>query len=223
MSHATHLRTAFLSLEELTPFPGNAKRGDVDAILASLRRNGQYRSLVVREEAGGRLVVLAGNHTMQAIAKHGPGDCGTSGCGVCNNEPSWEPGARCEILTCDDQTATAINVADNRTADKGAYDYDALSELLASLDDLDGTGYTDQDLEDITNLLAAPPDEVQELTEKHGEPNEDVFRPQIKVTVDAGLFDRWRRALDAHPGKDDEAKLYGLMDEVEHHRGAVAS
>lgn len=212
-----------LAVEELTPFPGNAKRGDVDAILESLRRNGQYKALTVRDEGDGRLVVLAGNHTLQAIGNHGSGDCGKQGCGLCSNEPAWQPAARVDVVECDDQTAVAVNLADNRTADKGSYDYDALSDLLGSLDTLDGTGYTDQDLEDITNLLAAPPDEAQQLAERHGEPNEDVFRPQIKITVNAGLFDRWRRALDAHPGNDDEAKLNSLMDEVEAARGAVAS
>jgi hypothetical protein len=212
-----------LPVEELTPFPGNAKRGDVPTILASLRRNGQYRAIVVRDEGNGRLVVLAGNHTVQAIAEHGPGSCGHKGCGLCGGVPSWQPVARADVLECDDQTATAVNIADNRTSDKGTYDYDALSELLGSLDTLEGTGYSSQDLEDITNLLAAPPDEPEELVEKHGAPNEDVFRPQIKITVDAGVFDRWRRALDHHEGTDDEAKLRGLLNEVELYRQGAAA
>ncbi|MFF5422432.1 hypothetical protein ACFY49_40190, partial [Streptomyces misionensis] len=62
---ATYLRTANVPLDELTPFPGNAKRGSVDTILESLRRNGQYRGLVVREIPDGPLIVLAGNHTAQ--------------------------------------------------------------------------------------------------------------------------------------------------------------
>ncbi|UQA95637.1 hypothetical protein [Streptomyces halobius] len=228
---ATYVRTAHLPLDELTPFPGNAKRGNVDTILQSLRRNGQYRSLVVRQITDGPLIVLAGNHTMQALDAHGSGDCGqtvkTSGgtkpCGICQNDPAWEPGARCELVTCDEDTARRINIVDNRAADLGTYDFEALSELLGSLEDLDGTGYTPQDVEDITALLAAPPDEVQQLAEHHGEPNEDVFRPQIKLTVDSETFDRWRLALDAHLGKDDEAKLHHLLDEVEKHRAEAAA
>lgn len=223
MTQATYLRTATLPLTELTPYPGNAKRGKVDVILDSLRRNGQYRGLVVRESPDGRLVVLAGNHTMQALGAHGPGDCGkpatagrTAGpCGVCQHDPAWVPAARCEIVQCDEDTARRINIVDNRSSDLGTYDYEALAELLTGMDDLDGTGYTPQDVEDITALLAAPPDEVEKLSEDHGEPNEDIFRPQIKMSVDADTFDRWRVALDAHPGQDDEAKLLGLLREVE--------
>lgn len=135
----TYLRTADVPLDELTPFPGNAKRGDVDQIRASIRRNGQYRSLVVREIPNGPLVVLAGNHTMQALAAE---DHGT---------------ARCEVVLCDDATARRINLADNRTAELGGYDNDALTELLSYLDDdYEGTGYTTADVERIVNAL--PPD-----------------------------------------------------------------
>lgn len=164
---AMYQRTAVISLDELTPFPGNAKRGDVDAILQSLRRNGQYRALVVREVEHGPLIVLAGNHTMQALALHGQGACGQTvrvrtsdgdvddrPCGVCGNQP-WEPAARCEIITCDDAAARRINLADNKIPELGTYDNDALAELLSHLDgDYTGAGYTEADVE----ALIAPPD-----------------------------------------------------------------
>lgn len=161
MTQATYVRTAVLSLDELTPFPGNAKRGDVDAILSSLRRNGQYRSLIVREIENGPLIILAGNHTAQALAKHGPGPCDYRArvagkerpCGVCQNE-EWDPSARCEVVTCDDDTARRINLADNRTADLGSYDNDALAELLSYADeDYEGTGYN---AGDVNRLLFVP-------------------------------------------------------------------
>ncbi|MFJ2093110.1 hypothetical protein ACIOEW_28135 [Streptomyces sp. NPDC087901] len=90
-TQATYLRTETIPLAQLQPFPGNAKRGDVGTILTSLCHNGQYRSLVVREVEPDRYVTLTGNHTTQAIAAHGPGDCGmtvkTGGeerpCGIC--------------------------------------------------------------------------------------------------------------------------------------------
>ncbi|MBA9005976.1 hypothetical protein [Thermomonospora cellulosilytica] len=170
VASATYLRTATVPLGELTPYPGNAKRGDAATSLESLCSNGQYRSLVVREvepdqpdqpDQPGRLVVLAGNHTLQAIAAHGPGPCGmtyTVGeeerpCGLCGGKP-WEPAARCEIVTCNDATARRINLVDNRSADLGTYDDTALLELIAGLDgDLIGTGYTDTDLGDLLEVL----------------------------------------------------------------------
>lgn len=136
---ATYVRTANIPLDELTPFPGNAKRGDVDTIRASLRRNGQYRSLVVREIPNGPLIVLAGNHTLQALTAEG------------------HDTARCEIVVCDDDTARRINLADNRTAELGEYDNDALAELLSYLDgDYDGTGYTDDDVQALITPLEDP-------------------------------------------------------------------
>ncbi|MEU8040911.1 site-specific DNA-methyltransferase [Streptosporangium sp. NPDC049078] len=158
----TYHRTADIPLDALTPFPGNAKRGDVNAILASLRRNTQYRSLVVREIENGPLIVLAGNHTMQAFTAHGPGDCGQTAkigdveqpCGVCRNQAAWELTARCEIVRCDDDTARRINLADNRTPELGAYDNAALADLLDALGgDLDGTGYTRVDLDELEESL----------------------------------------------------------------------
>lgn len=136
---ATYVRTADIPLDELTPFPGNAKRGDVEQIRASLRKNGQYRSLVVREIPNGPLIVLAGNHTMQALQAEG------------------RETARCEVVLCDDDTARRINLADNRTAELGGYDNDALAELLSYLeDDYDGTGYSEADVQRIVHAL--PPD-----------------------------------------------------------------
>jgi len=147
---ATYVRTADIPLDELTPFPGNAKRGNVDQIRASLRRNGQYRSLVVREIPNGPLVVLAGNHTMQALQAEG------------------QPTARCEVVVCDDATARRINLADNRTAELGEYDNDALADLLSYLDgDYEGTGYTADDVDALLDYPEEPeartdPDDVPE-------------------------------------------------------------
>ncbi|MFE4329651.1 hypothetical protein ACFRQM_09365 [Streptomyces sp. NPDC056831] len=176
MSQATYERTASIPLDQLTPFPGNAKRGDVGTILASLCRNGQYRSLVVREVEPDRYVTLTGNHTTQALAAHGPGDCGMTvkvgdeerPCGLCGNEP-WDPVARCEVVTCDEDTARRINLVDNRAAELGTWDEQALAELIGALDDdLGGTGYSDEDL---SGLLAAIEGAADE--EEPPEPDEE--------------------------------------------------
>ncbi|MCX4885876.1 DNA modification methylase [Streptomyces sp. NBC_00847] len=135
----TYVRTADIPLDELTPFPGNAKRGDVDTIRTSLRRNGQYRSLVVREIPDGPLIVLAGNHTLQALTAEG------------------HQTARCEVVLCDDATARRINLVDNKAAELGGYDNDALAELLSYMDgDLDGTGYTQDDIEALLHYPEDP-------------------------------------------------------------------
>lgn len=200
---------AFLAVDELTPFPGNAKRGDVDVILASLRRNGQYKALTVRDEGDGRLVVLTGNHTSQAIAKHGPGDCSTQGCGLCGNEPSWQPAARVDIVDCDDQTATAINIADNRLSDVGGYDYEALSDLLGSLETLDGTGYTESDVQ----LLIAPPPSLDELADSHGDPEADDFWPVLKFRIAPETRDAFYHLTLNCPNPNDDAERFRYLIE----------
>lgn len=129
----TYLGTREISFDQLERFEGNARRGDVDAIRGSLRRHGQYRSLVVRAVGDDRFVILAGNHTHDALKAEG------------------YTTARCEVIECDDDQARRINLADNRLAELGTYDQEALAELLTFLDgDLDGTGYS---AEDVSALL----------------------------------------------------------------------
>lgn len=124
----TWVKTDYVPLGDLTPFPGNARRGDVEKIRESIARLGQYRSLVVRDTGKG-LVILAGNHTHQALAADGA------------------EVVRCEIIRCDDDEAKRINLVDNRAAELGGYDDDTLAELLSSLEgDFEGTGFTEDDL-----------------------------------------------------------------------------
>ncbi|MCF1597719.1 DNA methyltransferase [Streptomyces muensis] len=125
----TYLGTREIPFDQLERFPGNPRRGDIDAIRGSLRRHGQYRSLVVRALGEDQYVILAGNHTHDALKAEG------------------YAAARCEVIECDDDQARRINLADNRLAELGTYDNDALADLLSYLDgDLDGTGYTADDV-----------------------------------------------------------------------------
>lgn len=135
MGAVTIVETAYLPLSDLVPFPGNARRGNVAKIRESVKKNGQYRSVLVRQ-VDGAYVVVAGNHTAQAMREEG------------FNE------ARCEIIECSDETAVAVNLADNRLSDLGAYDDEALSELLMSLDgDYSATGYEEGDLEELMESI----------------------------------------------------------------------
>lgn len=141
---ATYLRTADIPLSDLSPYPGNAKVGDIDAIRASVRRSGQYRSLVVRQ-TDDALTILAGWHTSRALVAEG------------------HTSARCEVIECDNDTARAINLADNRTGELGGFDDDALAALLAAAqdaNDLPGTGYDDHDLDELLRVTGQLADET---------------------------------------------------------------
>lgn len=144
MTTAQYLRTEDVALDALTPFPGNAWHGDPEKIAESIEKNGQYRSLVVRSTPEG-LVVLAGNHTRQALISLG------------------RPTARCEVIECDAETAVRVNLADNKIPTYGSYDDSALLELLKVVsDDMTGTGYDPDELDD---LLAALTPEATVLPE----------------------------------------------------------
>jgi hypothetical protein len=207
MSQATYVRTEEVPLENLSLYPGNARRGDVRLILDSLRTSGQYRSLIARQTAND-LVVLAGNHTLQALQLHGRGPCTASiptfarpdaDCALCHGT-RWEPVARVEIVECDEDTARRINVVDNRGAEKGDWDLDSLVELLSYLPDLDGTGYTDADVE----RLLAPPPTMEELADTYA-PREDYGdQTPARAVVPAGT------AGDADPAGDDGGQGSGL-------------
>ncbi len=129
---ATYIGTREIPLDQLTRFPGNARRGDVEAIRASLRRDGQYRSLTVRDTGDGQLVILNGNNTAAALAAEG------------------RTAARCEVVTCDDVTARRINLNDNRLNDLATYDAGDLAELLDALQgDYAGTGWDNTGADEI--------------------------------------------------------------------------
>jgi ParB-like chromosome segregation protein Spo0J len=188
---ARYVTTRDVPLDELTPFPGNAKRGDVDTIRASLRRNGQYRSLVVREIPDGPLIVLAGNHTMQALVAEG------------------HTAARCEIVVCDDATARRINLADNRSAERGSMDPDALAELLSYLDDYDGTGYTEADIE----ALIAPPPTLDELADA-ATPGDDAW-PVLRIRIPPHVREDFH-ALTRDAAADDASSRFQYLLRLAH-------
>lgn len=152
---ARWLETRDVELGALTRFPGNARRGNVGEIRKSIRRHGQYRSLVVRSHDG-KFVILAGNHTADALEAEG------------------RESARCELIECTDDEARRINLADNKYGelpdpDTGQrYDDEALAELLAALDgDLEGTGWDVYDEDKLADKLGdgngdAPADDLPE-------------------------------------------------------------
>lgn len=131
---------------ELNLFHKNPRLGDVDAIAASLRANNQYKPITVNRgtHTGRPLEVLAGNHTVKAfrdLAEKYPED------------ERWQE-VDCWVIDVDDDRATRIVAADNRTAEKGSFDDEMLLELLSSLDDLEGTAYEQDDLDQLERLIA---------------------------------------------------------------------
>lgn len=126
-------------ISDLTPHPDNPRRGDVDAIADSLTAHGQYRPIVANTRTGH---VLAGNHTLAAAQS----------LGWTHLQVAW--------VDVDDDTEKRILLADNRTADLGEYDSDALIALLDALQhtetELVGTGYNAADLAELVSFYTNP-------------------------------------------------------------------
>ena len=137
-------------------------------IKSSLRAHSQYKPILVNKGTytGRPNEVLAGNHTTKAIrdlAEEFPDD------------ERWQEVQVWEI-DVDDDRAARIVIADNRTAELGHTDSQALTELLSELDGLEGTGYTDSDLEDLLDETRDP----NEFTGKDDAPSRPKSDPITK-------------------------------------------
>lgn len=128
--------------------PRNPRRGNVREISRSIAAQGWYGAIVAQRSTG---YILAGNHRYRSALS-----MGASTIPVC-----W--------VEVDDEEALRILLADNRTSDLATNAEDELAILLAELsgseDGLEGTGYDDDDLEE---LLRDPsedeaPDQIDEL------------------------------------------------------------
>jgi hypothetical protein len=131
-----------IDVSTLKEYPNNARRGDVSVLVESLKVNGQYRPIIVQTSTN---YVLAGNHLLRASKQLG-----------------WEK-INVVFIDCDDEKALKIVLADNRTADLGDYNEELLKSLLESLDDFNGTGYTEEDLAELEKLSGVIQEEKPEI------------------------------------------------------------
>lgn len=122
------------NIYELNLYHQNPRIGNTQMIAESLEVNGAYKPIVVNRgtHTGRPLEVLAGNHTLKAHRLL-----------VEQDKPGWET-ISTWVVDVDEEHATRIVLADNRTADLGKYDNDDLLELLGNLNEgIEGTGYDD--------------------------------------------------------------------------------
>ncbi|MFI6469893.1 ParB N-terminal domain-containing protein [Streptomyces sp. NPDC050516] len=127
-------------VEQLASYHRNPRTGDLDAIAESLNVHGQYKPIVVNKGSltGRPNEVLAGNHTLKAAKRLGWSDIAVT----------W--------LDVDDDTAAKIVIVDNRTSDLAGYDTALLADILTDLPDLDGTGYDQEQLDQLLDDTSLP-------------------------------------------------------------------
>jgi len=124
----TALMSLVVDIDSLLPLPGNPRKGNVEAIMASYRQFGQVKPIVVRPNGDGTSTVIAGNHQLEAAKRLG-----------------WEKIAAIEYGG-DEQSAVAFALADNRTVELGHTDPELLQDAMVEIVDLysdllDGLGW----------------------------------------------------------------------------------
>jgi ParB family chromosome partitioning protein len=128
-----------IKVADLSADPANARKHDeknIDSIIASLRRFGQQKPIVIDASK----VVRAGSGTLEAAKRIG-----------------WET-IECVETNLKGSDAIAYAIADNRTAELAEWDDDVLAAQLNGLlaDDPDlllAAGFSDEELQEM--LLAA--------------------------------------------------------------------
>lgn len=169
----------------LVPYGPNPRRGNIDVIVESLTHHGQYRPIVVRART---FEVLAGNHTLAAAKELG-----------------WTEIAATFVDVSDDEAARIVLV-DNRSADLGTYDDQVLTDLLASLPDLGGTGFDPDDLATLLALQDPPMRAPTDLDATLAEADASLW-PWVHCQLDPDTYERFRDL----PGESDAEKLTQLL------------
>lgn len=133
-----------LRVDQLRTHPRNARRGDIQAIAASLERFGQQRAALALPDG----TIVAGNHTFMAA----------------RDVLGWTHFA-VDTSDLEDAEVAAYLVADNRTSDLGTYDLPMLAALVEPFaSNLTGLGFTAAEYEELIKTAAGAhvPDEKVE-------------------------------------------------------------
>ena len=132
------MKVTRVAVDELAHYHKNARLGNVSRIVSSLRANGQYKPIVVNvgTHTGRPMEVAAGNHVLKAARELG-----------------WLK-IDANMVDLEEPALIRLVLADNKTSDDSTYDPVALDDLLGELaeyevEDLEGTGYTLEEVDDI--------------------------------------------------------------------------
>lgn len=183
--------------DTLTMWPGNARRGVIIGIKESIRINGFAGSLLVQKSTNR---IIAGNHRFQAwqeLSRENPERYGKT--------------IPVTYLDVNDKRATKLNLADNKTADDASWDNEALLAQLVEItesDNLMGTGFADDDIEDLQALLEyedMEDDDLQGALDAADQSAAPVIRIQVE---DPELYERWK-SVD---GNDDYERLIDVLN-----------
>lgn len=159
---AENIQSLSVDIELLQPLENNARRGDVDAIMASYSKFGQVKPIVAVSDADGVLTVIAGNHQLEAAKRLG-----------------WQEIA-VSIVDLSTEDALAFALADNRISDLGTTDTDLLYEMLSDAlghdeEFFDALGWDDFSVAAIENTV------IENQFYESSDPNAGWTAPEIVV------------------------------------------
>jgi ParB-like chromosome segregation protein Spo0J len=180
-----------LTISSLTAYPTNPRRGDIDAIAASLQAHGQYRPIVVQDSTK---FVLAGNHTLKAAKKLG-----------------WKK-IKAVLVDVNEDTAKKIVLADNRLTDIATYNEPLLKSLLEALPELEGTGFTQSEVETLDRLISG--DNKEPISGDKLKSDPEVRISAWKFTVDKDAYDAWKEQLYEEFGKTKSKANNGIKERL---------
>ena len=104
-----------VEIDQLVPLPNNPRTGNVEAIMESYERFGQLKPIVVRATEDGYLMVMSGNHQLEAARRLG-----------------WTHIAVTEMQG-DDADAIAFALVDNRFGELGSIDKEKVHSPLVDV------------------------------------------------------------------------------------------
>lgn len=151
-----------VDIDTLTPLDVNARRGNVNAIRASYEQFGQLKPIVAVRDNDDKLVVIAGNHQLEAARQLG-----------------WDKIA-VSVVDLNSDDAIAYALADNRTSDLGTTDNSTLLDMINSINDrpVELFDALDWDVFSYTALETS----VDYKASHHTDPNGGWTPPEIVVT-----------------------------------------
>lgn len=182
-----------IAIRQLKHHPDNPRIGNVEAIVESLEAHGQYRPIVANRQTSH---IVAGNHTVKAARKLG-----------------WKH-VNVTWVDVDVSTELAMLVADNRLADLATYDEPLLIDLLQSMPDLSGTGWTQDAVDELLRTQEVEFDSDKPPADR----DTDDEPPTLKLgrheaDIDRFEYDRWRATeMELGSKKDAVASIRLRLD-----------
>lgn len=130
-------------IEQVKPYENNANNGDVDVVVDSIRTNGFYGAVIAQAGSG---ILIAGHTRYEALLS----------LGATQIPVIW--------VKVDDVSAARMRIVDNRSTRLGRDDQSLLLEELQRIMEADdalllaGTGYLEEDLDTLRDLMQEPLD-----------------------------------------------------------------